>query len=368
MRAFIAAALIIAASAQMSFATSPPAETQEQAAVDIVFCIDCSGSMGGVIEAAKQKVWAIVNEVAKAKPTPVLRIGLLGYGQADQDFRTTELTSDLDEVYRNLMAFDANFGGDEWVGLMIHKAANEMKWSEADQVLKVIYVVGNETAQQGTIDYRTSAPNAIAKGIMINAIYCGNEDAEVRSTWQEVARLADGQYLEIAETGGVVLVATPFDDELAELSQKLNETYVGYGVRRELGLATQTAQDANAATLGGGVAAERAVAKSSSLYSNASWDLVDASARADFELDKLEEKELPEELQKMSAEQRKAHIDQKAQQRQQVQAQIQELATRRDAFVREEMAKQGLDTDQAFDNVVRSSLRQQAEKKGFTFE
>src|SRR5690349_259986 len=66
--------------------------------VDIVFCIDCSGSMGPVIDTAKQKVWAIVNEVAKIKPTPILRIGMYGYGNGNGPFRKFELSDDLDTV------------------------------------------------------------------------------------------------------------------------------------------------------------------------------------------------------------------------------------------------------------------------------
>ena len=81
--------------------------------IDIVFCIDCSGSMGGVIETAKQKVWSIVNEIAKAKPSPILRIGLFGYGDADEQFRKFELSDDLDEVYKNLMTFRDEGWGDD---------------------------------------------------------------------------------------------------------------------------------------------------------------------------------------------------------------------------------------------------------------
>ena len=64
-----------------------------KAHIDVVFAIDCSGSMGPVIETAKKKVWTIVNEIARAKPSPVLRIGLIGYGNAN---RTFPLSDDLD--------------------------------------------------------------------------------------------------------------------------------------------------------------------------------------------------------------------------------------------------------------------------------
>ena len=54
--------------------TAPKAEPVKPT-IDVVFCIDCSGSMGQIIETAKRKIWSIVNEIAKARPVPRLRIG-----------------------------------------------------------------------------------------------------------------------------------------------------------------------------------------------------------------------------------------------------------------------------------------------------
>ncbi|MCZ6812315.1 MAG: hypothetical protein O7D97_09960, partial [Planctomycetota bacterium] len=42
--------------------------------VDLVICLDTSGSMQGLIESAKQKLWGIVNDLALAEPTPELRV------------------------------------------------------------------------------------------------------------------------------------------------------------------------------------------------------------------------------------------------------------------------------------------------------
>src|SRR5688500_1430214 len=159
--------------------------------VDVVFCIDRSGSMGGVIETAKQKVWSIVNEIAKAKPSPELRIGLIGYGSAEKVVHKLDLTSDLDEVYKHLNTYKVDAGGSEYVGHAIHVATNDMKSADGKQLLKIIYVVGKETARQGPpqLDYAKTAPAAIGKGSMVNAIYCGFEYADILPTWQEVAKL-----------------------------------------------------------------------------------------------------------------------------------------------------------------------------------
>ncbi|QOV88516.1 vWA domain-containing protein [Humisphaera borealis] len=339
--------------------------------IDVVFAIDCSGSMGAVIETAKQKVWTIVNQTAKAKPSPVLRIGLIGYGNGMGPFRNFPLTDDLDEVYKNLMTFKDEGWGSEFVGLAVDRATNEMKWADGKQTLKVIYVVGNETARQGPADkdYAKTAPLAIAKGIIVNAIYCGDVDYQnAPPTWREMAKLADGQYMEIAQTGGAIYVATPFDDELAKLSGDLNKTYCGYGSRAKDGFALQTAGDASAAGLSGQVAAERAVAKSAAQYSNARWDLVDACKDKNFKLEELKDDQLPDELKKLKPEERRAYIDKLAKEREAVQAKIKEISVKRDAHIKAEVEKKGLTGDKAFDEAVRKSLTEQAEKKGYKFE
>jgi hypothetical protein len=354
-----------------SMALAEPQVGAEKPKIDIVFCIDCSGSMGPVIETAKQKVWAIVNEVARAKPSPELRIGIIGYGNAMGPFRQYGLSSDLDEVYKNLLPFDDRLGGNEYVGLAIHKATTEMKWAEGKQVMKVIYVVGNETAHQGPaeFDYSKTAPAAIAKGIMVNAIYCGEYDyATAHGTWQEFAKLADGAYMEIAGKGGAVVVATPFDEKLNELSGKLNTTYVGYGRQREAKAAAQAANDSTAAHYNLSSGADRAGAKASRQYDNAVWDLVDASKNKDFDIKTVKTEDLPEELRKMTPDERAAYVEEKGKEREVIAAEIKELAAKRDSYIKEEVEKKGLSTDKAFDEAVRKSITEQAGKKGFEFE
>jgi hypothetical protein len=336
--------------------------------MEIVFCIDCSGSMGPVIETAKQKVWAIVNELARAKPTPTLRVGLLGYGQGDSQWRRFDLSDDLDEVYKNLNTFKDERWGNEWVGRAIDRATREMSWTPGTKDLKVIYVLGNETARQGPpeFDYAKTAPAAIGAGIVVNAIYCGSAGGE--ETWQEFARLADGQYLAIAGSGGAVVVQSPVDSKLEALNVRLNATYLPYGVAGREGLANQSLQDANAKRVGGaGVAAERIAAKASVFYRNARWDLVDAVKEKDFDWKKVKDEDLPAEMRKMTLQQRKAHVEKMAKERAAVQAEILTLTAERDRYVQEEIRKQGLTGDKAFDTAVRKSIVEQAQKKGYQF-
>jgi hypothetical protein len=293
--------------------------------VDIVFCVDRSGSMNQVIETARQKVWAIVNEVARAKPTPVLRIGLVGYGSGDQDIKFFPLSDDLDKVYENLMTFKVDMGGDEWVGWAAKRAADEMLWAREGRAVKIIFMVGNETAAQGRPEvlYTKTLPEIIRRDITVNAIYCGRPNPEEERTWREVAALADGQYTMIDLSGGTVTIATPMDKELAELSQKLNGTYVEFGRRGREKKENQARQDYNAEQSGGAsTAAARAASKAGALYEASDWDLVDASEKEDFKLADVKQEELPKEMQSMTLEEQKIHIAQKAREREELQKKI----------------------------------------------
>src|SRR5262249_532078 len=67
-------------SAQAAAKPDGNADGQKAKDIDVVICLDTSGSMDGLIDSAKNKLWDIVNELAKIKPAPNLRVGLYSYG------------------------------------------------------------------------------------------------------------------------------------------------------------------------------------------------------------------------------------------------------------------------------------------------
>src|SRR5688572_3640721 len=54
--------------------------TKEKKRIDLVLALDTSNSMDGLIGSAKARLWDVVNELARAKPMPELRVALLTYG------------------------------------------------------------------------------------------------------------------------------------------------------------------------------------------------------------------------------------------------------------------------------------------------
>src|SRR5262245_38624092 len=117
--------------------------TPERKTIDVVICLDVSNSMDGLIASAKAKLWDIVNDLARAKPTPDLRVGLYSYGHDSYDPKVgwvrkeLDLTTDLDAVSQKLFGLTTH-GGTEYVARVCRDAIDQQKWSQAKDALKLI--------------------------------------------------------------------------------------------------------------------------------------------------------------------------------------------------------------------------------------
>ena len=366
--AVLAAAVALLAFGPTAFAADKPAAPD----VDVVLCLDVSGSMNGLIDSAKVKLWDIVNDLGKVKPTPNLRVGLYSYGHNTYPAargwvrKDADLTTDLDEVYKKLNALTIN-GGTEYVARVTRDAITEQKWSTQKKALKLIFVCGNEPADQDKqVHLKDVAKMALGKDIIINTIYCGQATNGEAQGWRDYARMCEGRFASIDMNRGTVAIAAPQDKKLAELSGKLNSTYVAYGraEQRKAKAENQTAQDANAAKAPGAAPA-RAISKGGALYRNSDWDLVDKlTDDPKFDITKVPEDQLCDELKKLKPAERVKYVKEKLAQRQALRKEIGELSKQRADYVRQEMKKHVKKGGQAFDDAVRATVREQAKKKG----
>src|SRR5947209_6926742 len=203
--------------------------------VEVVFCLDTTGSMGGLIDAAKQKIWSISNQIASGKPTPELKIGLVAYRDKGDAYITKvfDLSDDLDAVHAKLKTFQAQGGGDEpeHVNQGLFDAVHKIKWSEDKKTLRIIFLVGDAPPHmdyKDDVKYPETCKKACVKGIVINTIQCGG-DAECMRHWKEICAKAEGSYAQVEQSGGVVAVATPYDGKLAEINRELATSTLVYG-------------------------------------------------------------------------------------------------------------------------------------------
>lgn len=352
-------------------APNPPVPAGATRPVDLVICLDTSGSMDDLLDSARARVWDIVNELGRMQPQPELRVGLVSFGSpgaasAEEGFVVlrSDLTSDLDALYGELMALTTD-GGDEYVGWALQAAVERMSWSPDPAGLRLLFIAGNESADQAAeqVDFRAVAETARHRDIIINALFAGSREAAVADKWPEVARAGGGNFSAIDAAAGLDQVATPHDERLLRLNAELNDTYLPYGDLGAAGLANQRVQDNNATRLGVQSCSSRVVAKGSALYDNAAWDLVDAALAEDFQWEALRDSDLPESLRALSQPERERRVSELRAQRESIQERIRSLADERESWLRE--LRREKQQDAGLDEALRRALLEQAEAKGF---
>ena len=197
----------------------------------------------------------------------------------------------------------------------------------------MIFIAGNEPFTQGKINYRDAITNAKENDITINTIFCGDYNNGISGMWQDGAVYGNGDYMTINHNKNIVHIVTPYDNDIIILNKKLNKTYIHYGNYGYSKFANQSKQDSNAEGLDEVIVVKRAVTKSSKLYKNAEWDLVDASEEKEIDYNKLKKKQLPKNLQNKSSKEIKTYVATKRKERAEVQQKIQELDKKRKQYI-----------------------------------
>jgi hypothetical protein len=308
-------------------------------AVDVVFAVDTTGSMGGLIEGAKRTVWSIATHIRQTEPDADLRIGLVAYRDIGDDYVTRDLalTGDLDAVFAELAGYQADGGGDtpEDVAAALDDTLHRMRWR--DDARKLVFLVGDAPpADRGDAPpFDVLAREAGDRQILLNTIRCGASEDTARA-WQQIAALGHGQFSTIEQDGGVHQIATPYDSRLAELSGRIDGTavIVGDDVERaaydsHVAAAAAAPDQAQAdraayyATGGGGPAGSARSGK----------DLVGGVIAGKMRVGEVAPAALPPDLRGLDSQALQAEIARRAQLRQDAEAELAKLTRQREDYL-----------------------------------
>jgi hypothetical protein len=337
--------------------------------MEIAFVIDTTGSMGGLIDSAKKKIWSIVNQIVTAKPQPEIHVGFVAYRDKGDSYitETHDLTSDLDKSFATLSKFEAQGGGDlpEHVNAGLHDAVTKLSWGKNGSGAlnyQVIFLVGDCPPHMDYSDglsYKTDVAKAAQKGILVNTIRCG-DNRETEKVWLDIAKRGLGTYLTLPQDGGTISIPTPYDDSMAKLADELESTTVAFRGQE----ARQTASmRANAAAPAASKAERGAFnAKSAQVYSE--FDVTTAVAGG-AKANAYKAEQLPPEIAKMPIKERTAYLNKKAAQRKEVQAKMAVLEKKRAAYIMAQFKKRG--GTGGFDQKMLQTFKKQAMAKGFKY-
>jgi hypothetical protein len=352
-----------------------PAQSHQ---IEVVFVLDTTSSMSGLIQAAKEKIWSIATTMASAQENPDIKMGLVAFRDRGDAYitRVFDLSDDLDSMYASLMDFRAQGGGDgpESVNQALYDAIHKVSWSNDSNVYRVVFLVGDAPPHMdygNDVKYPITLATAAKKGIVVNAIQSGQHQF-TRPAWQEIAALGHGEYFQVEASGNAVAVSTPFDEKLSRLAAELEDTRLYYGdaetkkaqkakldantrLRKELSSEALARRDTFNATVSG---------KANLLGES---ELVDAISSGRVELDEIEEENLPASLQAMAPAEQIEVITEQAKRRDQLQQEIKKLSASRSNFIKEKIAAEG-GADDSLDEKIYRAVKDQAASIGLTYD
>jgi len=346
--------------------------------IEVVFVLDTTSSMSGLIQAAKEKIWSIATTMASAQENPDIKMGLVAFRDRGDAYitRVFDLSEDLDSMYANLMDFRAQGGGDgpESVNQALYDAIHKISWSTDNNVYKVAFLVGDAPPHMdyhNDVKYPVTLAVAAKKGIVVNAIQSGQHQ-NTRPAWQEIASLGQGEYFQVEDSGNAVAIATPFDEKLSRLAAELEDTRLYYG-DAETKVAQKAKLDANA-RLRKELSTE-ALARRDTFNATASGkanllgesELVDAITSGRVTLDAIEEENLPSSLQALAPQEQMEVITEQAQRRDQLKREIRKLSASRSNFIKDKVAAEG-GADDSLDEKIYGAVKEQAAAVGLTYE
>jgi len=358
----------------------PPHEISAESTspvIDVVFVLDTTGSMGGLIQTAKDKIWSIATTMSSAQQTPEIRIGLVAYRDRGDQYVTKviDLSSDVDSVYANLMDFNAAGGGDgpESVNQALNEAVNKMSWSQHGNAYKTIFLVGDAPPHMDykiDVQYPATVAAAKARGIVINAIQCG-EDDKTRQVWQSIAQLGNGNYFQVDQAGSGIAIATPYDAEMAKLSAELDDTRMYYGTRQEksrMRAKTAAGNKLKAESSTSALASRGAFNASAAGRKNKLGDqeLVNAVSTGNVALEDIAPDTLPEKIRALKPVDQKKVIEDIARQRLDIESRLSKLSRERQLYLQSKV-RNDAGAKESLDRKLYETVRSQAASVGLEY-
>jgi len=365
-----------AAAMTFSAAFADPAESDirrmAKPVVEVAFVLDTTGSMGPLIEGAKRKIWSIATAIVDENPAAEIRMGLVAYRDIGDEYvtKTFNLTTDIQDLYANLLALQARGGGDwpESVNEALEIGVTKLNWTQGPEICRIMFLVGDAPPH---MDYKqdTKFPEVVRmardRGIVVNAVQAGGA-RDTERVWREIAQRGDGRYIPIPQDGGQILVIeTPWDIEIIELQGRINGTVIPYGpLMQRSSIEQKTGQLA---------AAPRSAASEMASYLNKSakrtgeavtgrGDLVSDVASGRQRLDSVKDEDLPDNLRPLKPEQRQAAIDKNVAERKTLNDRLAEVVKKRDAYVAEQRKNGPAKVADSFDRAVADTLKAQIKR------
>lgn len=366
--------------AQQSPLADPVSDTANTASsktpkMQVVFALDATGSMGGLISAAKDKIWSIVSSLTQTEKTPDIEVGLIFYRDRGDDFitRRIPLSDSMDLVYAELMKINADGGGDgpESVNQGLNEAVEMFNWDKDTSTYKAVFLVGDYEPHMNysnDVPYYVTCGIAKKKDIVLNSILMGT-NPKAAKVWKEIAQCNEGAYVNVNMDVNDISITTPYDSLIGAINDQLDNMQYYYGSQavKSAGNSYKWTGKSNAAAATMTVKAQRAEYNAFAATKKGSvkqYELLNDFSSNNVRLDSLKKDELPEEFKHLSKDSIAIILKQKANIKDSLQKELLNAVNKRNLYIDAELSKKSASEVQgSFSNIIFSNIQKQTLKK-----
>ena len=201
------------------------------ARVQLCLIVAVSSSMENLLYQAQTQIWQVLDYVEKhqiKKHNTIVEIALITVGNyaPNKNDKTTFLLSGFTTEYSQIadkLFLIKSKGSKELFPEAIDLALNELNW-KSDAKLRSIIIAGNEDFNQGSTDWESLIPDMAKKKILVNTLFCGDNDKGKTLSWKQIADETKGRYTNIDQKT-TSNIESPYDRQIVELYLKYLGTY-----------------------------------------------------------------------------------------------------------------------------------------------
>jgi uncharacterized protein YegL len=177
----------------------PPITPSEIPRIDVVFLIDSTSSMDDEIQAVKDNIRNIINEISQSQPAPDVRYGIVTYRDRYDEYVTKSwpFTRDIGTISKALSSIVAAGGGDkpEDVSEGLHVTLHNMEW-DTQARSKIVFLIGDAGPKNYSDGHRWEEELAFAQknNISINTIACSDIWQQEEQIFNIISTSTNGQF------------------------------------------------------------------------------------------------------------------------------------------------------------------------------
>ena len=197
-------------------------------ALDVLFLLDATGSMGDEIDRLKTTIDDVAGRIAALDTAPDVHFAMTLYRDLDDTFVTTtyDFTGDIDEFRAALDHVVAQGGGDypEALDEGLAEALGAPSWRDPSSTVQLVFLVADappQVARQVAVPYVQSIVDAIGRGIKVFPIASSESDDQAEAVFRQIAAATGARFVFLssgaagAATGPSTDIASTDYEELA---------------------------------------------------------------------------------------------------------------------------------------------------------